>query len=196
MRVGMIFECADEGPDLKVCAHLAKRISPDIVVVPDALGNKRNLLDMCGESAAALLADGCEKVLIIWDLYPSFKRKQDPCRHNDKQLISESLNAANVDLDRIELICIEAELETWLVADYRAVRDVIRQRSPNARIGRLKQSLKSNDPKEILDRLFRQHTKRPYQPHRHAAQIVNALPDLRRLQQLESFRRFESKLTA
>ena len=29
MKVGMIFECADEGPDYKVCAHyLAKLIRP------------------------------------------------------------------------------------------------------------------------------------------------------------------------
>ncbi len=195
MKVGMIFECADEGPDFKVCAHLAKRIRPDIAVVPDALGNKRNLLAECGESAAALLADGCEKTLIIWDLYPSFKRKEDPCRHIDRKKIFESLGEAGVDLDCIELICIEAELETWLVADYRAVRDVIQQWAPKARIGRLKRSLESNNPKEILDRLFREHAKRPYQPHLHAAQIVKTMPDLRRLKRVESFRRFETKLT-
>ncbi len=78
MKVGMIFECADEGPDFKVCAHLAKRIRPDITVVPDALGNKRNLLAECGESAAALLADGCEKALIIWDQYPQLQAQRSP----------------------------------------------------------------------------------------------------------------------
>ena len=195
MKVGMIFECADEGPDLKVCALLAKRIRPDISIVPDALGNKRNLLAECGESAAALFAGGCEKLIIIWDLYPSFKRKEDPCRHNDKKLIFESLDDAGVGSENVELICIEAELETWLVADYRAVRDVIRQWAPKANIGRLKQALQSKDPKEILDRLFREHAKRPYLPHRHAEQIVKAIPDMRRLNRVPSFRRFEAKLT-
>ncbi len=195
MKVGMIFECADEGPDFKVCTQLAKRIRPDITVVPDALGNKRNLLTECGESAAALLADGCEKILIIWDLYPSFKRKDAPCRHIDKQKIFESLGEADVDLDQIELICIEAELETWLVADYRAVRNVIQQWAPKAKIGRLKRATKFNDPKLILDRLFREHAKRPYQPHLHAEKIVKAMPNLRRLDRVESFRRFQSKLT-
>ena len=195
MKVGMIFECADEGPDLKVCALLAGRIGPDISPVPDALGNKRNLLNECGESAAALLADGCERIFIIWDLYPSFKRKEGPCRHNDKKMIIESLDDAGVGSEYVELICIEAELETWLIADYRAVREVIRQWAPQANIGRLKQALHSKDPKRLLDRLFREHAKRPYQPHVHAAQIVKAMPDLRRLRRVPSFRRFESKLT-
>lgn len=196
MKVGMILECADEGPDLKVCALLAKQIRPAISLVPDTLGNKRNLLTECGESAAALFADGCEKVIIIWDLYPSFKRKKDPCRHNDKKLIIESLDEAGVGSENVELICIEAELETWLVADYRAVRDVIRQWAPSANIGRLKHALRSRDPKAVLDRLFREHAKRPYQPHLHAERIVKAMPNLRLLNRVESFRRFENKLSS
>ncbi|MCY4540653.1 MAG: hypothetical protein OXE52_20725 [Chloroflexi bacterium] len=195
MKVGMIFECADEGPDIKVCAHLAKRIRPDITVVPDALGNKRYMLVECGESAAALLADGCEKVLIIWDLYPSFKRNEDPCLHRDRDLIFESLAEADVDLGRVELICIEAELETWLVAEYRAVRDVIRKWSPKANIGRLKKMTQANDPKVQLERLFENHIGRPYLPYRDAELIVQAIPDLRRLRRVPSFRRFETKLT-
>ncbi len=110
-------------------------------------------------------------------------------------MIFETLAKANVDLGSVELICIEAELETWLVADFRAVRDVIQQWAPRAKIGRLKRAMESNDPKEILDRLFREHTKRPYQPHLHAEKIVKAMPNLKRLNRVESFQRFESKLT-
>ena len=194
MKVGMIFECADEGPDIKVCVHLAQQIRPDIAVVTDALGNKRNLLVECGESAANLLADGCERVLILWDLYPSFKRKQDPCRHRDKELIFDSLGEAGIDLTRVELVCVENELETWLVADYRAVRDVIRNWKPKANIGRLKKMTQAKDPKVQLERLFEKHLGRPYQPHRDAIRIVQAIPDLRRLRQVHSFSRFETKL--
>lgn len=195
MKVGMIFECADDGPDLKVCEHLANRIRPDIQIEPDPLGNKRKLLNCCGESAAQLFEIGCDKVLIVWDLFPSFKLKEAPCRHNDKESIFESLIIAGVSSENVELICIEAELETWLVADYKAVRDVIRQFNPNANIGRLKRALQSNDPKEILDGLFREHAKRPYQPHIHAEKIIKAMPNLRLLNRVESFRRFETKLT-
>ncbi len=195
MKVGMIFECADDGPDLKVCEHLAKRIRPDIQIEPDPLGNKRKLLKCCGESAAQLFEIGCDKVLIIWDLFPIFKPKEAPCRHNDKETIFESLIMAGVSSENVELICIEAELETWLVADYKAVRDVIRQFNPNANIGRLKRALQSNDPKEILDGLFREHAKRPYQPHVHAEKIIKAMSNLRLLNRVESFRRFETKLT-
>ncbi len=195
MKVGMILECADDGPDLKVYEHLAKRIRPDIQIEPDPLGNKPNLLTECGESAAALFADGCEKTLIIWDLYPSFKRKEDPCRHNDKELILESLIMAGVASENVELICIEAELETWLVADYRAVRDVIQKWAPKANIGRLKKMTQEKDPKVQLERLFEKHIGRPYDPYQDAERIVQAMPDLRRLRRVESFHRFETKLT-
>ena len=194
MKVGMIFECADDGPDYRVCKHLAERIIPNIVVVPDMLGNKRKLRDECGESAKALFADGCEKVLIIWDLYPSFKRNEDPCRHRDKELILESLGKEGVDLSRVELVCVEAELESWLVADFRAVRDVLRRRNPKAKIGKLKRALQSKDPKKVLDAQFRKWAKAPYEPHNHAEEIVKAMPNLRRLNHVESFRRFKTKL--
>lgn len=195
MKVGMIFECGDEGADVKVCLLLARRIRPDIRVEPDPLGNKRNLLDSCGASAAQLLEVGCEKVFVIWDLYPSFKRKAVPCRHNDKELIFESLINAGVGMDTVELICIEAELETWLLADYRAVRDVLRKWEPKTNIGRLKKSHQSKDPKSKLSRLFEEHIGRPYQPHNHAEQIVRAMPNLNRLRRIDSFRRFENKLS-
>ena len=195
MKVGMIFECADEGPDFKVCAHLAKRIRPDIMVVPDSLGNKRNMLVECGESAAALLKFGCEKVLIIWDLYPSFKRKEDPCRHNDKELIFESLSNAGVGLENVGLICIEAELETWLLADYKAVRDVLRKWNPKAKTGRLKRSHQLKNPKRKMERLFEAQIGRPYEPHNHAELIAKAMPNLSRVRKVDSFRRFENKLT-
>ncbi len=195
MKVGMIFECVDDGPDLKVCAHLAKRIGPDIQIEPDPLGNKRELLNCCGTSAAALFEIGCERVFVIWDLYPSFKRKEDPCRHNDKERILESLIMAGLGSANVELICIEAELESWLVADYRAVRDVIRKWAPKANIGRLKKMTQEKDPKVQLERLFEKHIGWPYEAHNHAELIVKAMPNLSRLRKVDSFRRFETKLT-
>ena len=194
MKVGMIFECGDDGADIKVCLHLARRIRPDIQIEPEPLGNKRKLLESCGESAAQLLDVGCEKVFVIWDLYPSFKRKADPCRHKDKESIFESLIIAGVASENVELICIEAELETWLVAEYRAVRYVIQEWAPKANIGRLKKMTQANDPKVQLEQLFEKHIGRPYQPHGDAERIVQAIPDLRRLRRVPSFRRFESKL--
>ena len=195
MKVGMIFECGDEGADADVCLYLAKRIRPDVRVESDPLGNKRNLLNCCGESAAQLFEIGCEKVFIIWDLYPSFRRKEDPCRHNDKELILESLFNAGVGLDNVELICIEAELETWLLADYKAVRDVLRKWNPKARTGRLKRTRQLKDPKGKLEDLFEAQIGRTYEPHNHAKLIAKAMPNPSRLRKVDSFRRFETKLT-
>lgn len=195
MKVGMIFECGDEGADIDVCRHLARRIRPSIRVEPDPLGNKRNLLNICGESAAQLLSIGCQKVFIIWDLYPSFKRDDDPCRRNDKELIFESLSDAGVGLDKVELICIEAELETWLLADYKAVRDVLRMWNPKAKTGRLKRTHQLKNPKRTLEHLFETQIGSTYEPHKHAKKIVKAMQNLNRLRRIDSFRRFETKLT-
>ena len=195
MKVGMIFECGDQGADIEVCVHLAKRIRPNLSIETDALGNKRDLLDCCGVSAAQLLRVGCLKVFIIWDLYPSFKQNKAPCRHDDKESIYSSLEKACVSTEQVELICIEAELESWLVADYRAVRDVLWRRNPRAKTRRLRQAKRSKDPKGDLSRLFEAQIKSPYQPHVHAIQIVEALPNLDRLRKVDSFQRFESKLS-
>ena len=50
MKVGMIFECADEGPDFKVCEHLAKRIRPDPLWLCRTLVGQQN--ETCSSNVA------------------------------------------------------------------------------------------------------------------------------------------------
>ena len=69
MKVGMIFECGPKGADQQVCKYLAQRLLPDIEIVPPiTLGNKPRLLSDCGPAAANLLREGCERIIIVWDL--------------------------------------------------------------------------------------------------------------------------------
>ncbi|NER50235.1 MAG: hypothetical protein F6J92_26880 [Symploca sp. SIO1A3] len=93
MKIGMIFECGPDGADKSVCEHLVRMLNPDIEIAPSVtLGNKPNLLSECGIFAAQLLADGCDRIVIIWDLYPAWREKgQRPCRKEDCEMIKDSL---------------------------------------------------------------------------------------------------------
>ena len=73
MKVGMIFECGPDGADKKVCEHLARMLQPDIEISSVTLDNKPNLLSGCGATAAQLLEDGCDRIIVIWDLHPPRK---------------------------------------------------------------------------------------------------------------------------
>ena len=195
MKVGMIFECGDQGADIKVCVQLAKRIRPEVIVEPDPLSNKKNLLKGCGSSAAQLFAIGCERVLIIWDLYPNWKRDEDPCLHEDREEIFRSLKAEGVATKDVALVCIKAELEAWLLTDERALSEVMSKPHRKVKVQRQKNTDRHTDPKARLTDLFYRHIGRPYRELWHAEQIIQAMPDLKRLQRVESFRRFENKLS-
>ena len=132
MKIGFILECGPKGPDLHVCKHLATRILEEANLKPDfsftTLGNKPDLLQQCGDAASLHLSQGCERVLIVWDLYPAWReRGQKPCRHEDRQQIFAALEAANVDRNHVALICIQEELEAWLLADGDALTAFLRK---------------------------------------------------------------------
>src|SRR5713226_560115 len=93
MKVGMIFECGKHGADGKIYPYLAKQIRPDIDISPIFLDNKRDLIQGCADPAKSLLEiGGCEHVVIIWDLRPSWKpKKMKLCRVKDCNLIWASL---------------------------------------------------------------------------------------------------------
>ena len=68
----MIFECGPAGADKKVCEYLARQLQPQLEIISVTLDNKPKLIHNCGRSAAQLLKAGCDRVLIIWDLYPAW----------------------------------------------------------------------------------------------------------------------------
>ena len=84
----MIFECGPDGADLQVCRHLARLLHPVIEIVHVTLDNKPKLATECGTAAAKLLAEGCERIVIIWDLHPPWRsNRQKPCRKEDRETI-------------------------------------------------------------------------------------------------------------
>jgi hypothetical protein len=197
-RVGFIFECGRDGPDYKVCHHLLGRLNGRIEMVPRFLDNRPRLLDGCGEVAAALLGiEQCNRVVVTWDLEPPWGG--ETCRHDDKARATRSLTNANVRLNRVLLLCIERELECWLMADKRALQTVIGRfkrphpvgqlpdyRSPDEQIGR---------PKTELISLFQRELGRGrrYVDRDHAILLARNIPDWSRLRRSHSFRRFAEK---
>jgi len=195
MRLGMIFECGPDGADMKVCEHLVKHLRPDARIRSITLDNKPKLIAECGAVAAMLLREGCGNIIIVWDLYPAWReRGQSPCRADDRILIMDSLKTAGV-RSRVHLVCIEEELEAWLLADGRAISCVLSTTAHPVRVKDVKNSESVNNPKKRLNRLFTEKTGRPYNDIVHAEKIIRKLPDLNRIRRCSTFVRFAEKVT-
>ncbi|MBM4027819.1 MAG: hypothetical protein FJ280_20825, partial [Planctomycetes bacterium] len=86
MKVGIIVESGPQGADLQVLCYLVEQLVPGATVSPATFHNKKELVDKCGVAASRLLAEDCDKVLIVWDLYPAWREKnmrpdcQEDCR--------------------------------------------------------------------------------------------------------------------
>lgn len=195
--VGFIFECGADGPDVKVCKQLIRLIDPTISMKIRAMGNAKNLREDCGEVAQLLLAE-CSMVFVVWDLLPKWPDQEHPCRREQRTQVIESLNRAQVDLARIVLVCIQAELESWLIADITAVKAVLQRQKQPHRLGLIK-SVKHPDrdpnPKKTLLKWFRRELGRDYVDYRDAEVIVKELADVKGLKRSESFTYFYRKLT-
>ena len=195
MKVGMIFECGPQGADVGVCTTLARKISPNIVIEHATLGNKKILVDECGVAARALLSTGCEKVIIVWDLYPAWRENRErPCRHEDRETIFQSLANADVNLNKVALVCIQEELEAWLIADGRALSSHLSRPAHPVTIGDIKNVERISNPKKRLMNIFKQNTGRPYSDSADAPKIAKAIPDFSRLEKVPTFARFMEKV--
>ena len=197
-KVGFIFECGRDGPDYKVCHHFLGRLNPAIQMVPRFLDRKERLVAECGDVAAGLLQiDNCSRVVVTWDLEPAWGGKA--CRRKDKTNAIASLRSAKVPLDRVLLLCVEKELECWLMADHRAVATVIGELKHPRQAGNVPEFKKPDRdikrPKTVLVTLFEQELGRgrKYVDRDHALRIAKAVPDWRRIRRSDSFARFAAK---
>lgn len=197
MKIGMIFECGPEGADKRVCEYLARQLVPNIEISSIPLDTKPKLVADCGEVTAILLSEGCERVLIIWDLFPSWN-KEVPCRKEDREQIFESLKQAGVSSSNVYLICILEKLEAWLIADGQALSKVISNYTNPHQIKKIKDVKKPetvSNPKKELIRIFKQHTGIKYNDKDHAEKIASVLDWTKLKKRSPSFARFFTKLT-
>jgi hypothetical protein len=199
MKVGFIVESGPKGAETDVIPFLAKVIEPtlDTDVVP--MVSKKVLRKQCGEYAAQFLADGCDIVLIVWDLLPDWGEYDGKgCLHDDRLQIFQSLKSAGINEDdqRVRLVCIHNMLESWLIADERAVDSFLSTAAHSIKVSRHKNPEAIKDPKSAMIAIFKKsrcHLNR-YEDSLHAYKIAKLIPDLCRLDRLDSFKRFRDKL--
>lgn len=198
MKIGFIFECGPQGADIKVCRNLVNRIRPDVEFIPITLDNKPKLINGCGDASEQLLLSGCARVFIIWDLFPAWRiDRQKPSRNEDIANIFESLNAANVQLSNVSLICVEEELESWLIADGRAISSYLSTTTRSVKIGHTKNSDRYRNPKKRLNQYFTQNRGSGfnYIDYLHAEKLIELIPDFQKIKYSNTFSRFYFKLT-
>jgi hypothetical protein len=192
MTIGLILECGPNGPDAKVHDHLVRMLVPGESPSIMTLDTKPRLLRECGRVARQLLEDGCAPVLIIWDLYPAWRERGDkPCRKWDRTAILDSLRQHEVDPANVGLVCITAELESWLLADGRALSRFLSTDAHRVRVRDTKHADRPTNPKDRLIRLFTTHRKPRYSDLLHAGKIAEQISDSSRLEGIAAFRRFK-----
>ena len=198
MKVGMIFECGPQGADKQVCEYLAQHIRPGINLSLVTLDNKANLLRDAGEAAKQLLADGCCCVLVVWDLRPAWPTPRAPCRTQECAAVNASLQSAGVPANApIHLVCIEQELESWLLACDHAISALLSRPAHPYSTPRVKKPDAVTQPKAQVIKRFKQVRNRRYDDKVDAIRVLKAAAiQLPRLRRSMSFARFEQKLLA
>jgi hypothetical protein len=192
MKLGLILECSKQGTDHQVYEYVIKQICPaiDIVVIPSGASNKPGMISKCGEIAQTLIqAEHCNKVAILWDLIPTWGGTA--CRKDDVDAITNNLSAANVDLNKIKLICIEPELEGWLIVEGTALtkyKTDICHPHPIKKFPGTKLSSKSNASKKTINK----YLERKYNDISEAIRITKNIDDFNKIaRKHDSFKRLK-----
>lgn len=195
MKIGMVFESGPQGAEKQVCEYLARRIRPGVTISSATHRNKPEMIADCGKDVAQLLKEGCKRILIVWDLFPPWRKAgEKPCRKVDREAIRKSLKLAGVENAPVFLVCVREELEAWLLADGRAIAAVLSTAAhPVPAIADARHPDRVPNPKARLQRQFRVHRRGEFNDLIHAIKIIQAA-DLNRLGRSESFRRFKAKL--
>jgi hypothetical protein len=197
-KIGFIFECGPQGADKQVCEYLAKQVNAGIIPVSRTLDDKTNLLREAGNVAAALFEDGCERVLIIWDLRPAWPdTKVKPCRKTERDVILEAVAQAGGADRPVFLVCVEQELESWLLADEVKIAAYLSTPAHPITIRATRKPDRVSNPKSVMMNHFRSAGGRRYEDRIHAIKVLMATDtNLKKLRRSSSFARFEEKLRA
>lgn len=203
MKIGIVCEGRLAGEDAQVFEHFAGRIAPGAVVQAFPQGTKPELFARAGEVARVLFATGFDKVLIIWDVLPRWKRPNGEIQ--DRQDLRPSLVNAGVDANPcLYRVAIHKELEAWLLADGSALSAVLSRPAHPVTIKDNKQADTEANPKKKLEKLFEAHNvpfgpqpaQGTYQPKLAAIRIAEKVPHhFGQLGKLESFKQFGRALT-
>jgi hypothetical protein len=197
MSLGLIFECGPQGADQLVCEYLVQHIRPGVKISSRTLDNKDILLRDAAKVAVQLLKGGCTCVLVIWDLRPAWPDKKDkPCRQAERQMLLSRFTEEGIAARTpVYLICIEQELESWLLASDKAIAAYLSTDAHPYSVRRCKQPDRQQQPKAVMINHFKRARGWGYEGEVHAIRVLKAADvNLGRLRQSTSFGRFETKL--
>jgi hypothetical protein len=194
MKIGFVFECGPQGADVQVCEYLAREIVLGIEPLSRTLDNKANLLKDAAKVAATLLADGCERVLIVWDLRPAWPGPK-PCRKIEREALLASLAEAHLTGKPVFLVCVEQELESWLLADETKISAYLSTAAHPYVSKRVSKPDREANPKSAMMGHFKTARGWRYEDRIHAIQVLRAAEtDFRKLRRSPTFTRFEKLL--
>lgn len=196
MKVGFVFECGPAGADVQVCEFLARQIVPGIEPVSRTLDNKANLLKDAAKVVGALFGDGCERVLVVWDLRPAWPGPK-PCRKIECEALMSRLDEAGLAGKPVFLICVEQELESWLLADEVKISAYLSTAAHPYVAKRVNKPDREPNPKSAMLNHFKTARGWRYEDRTHAVKVLKAaVTDFKKLRRSPSFERFEQKLLA
>ena len=194
MKIGLIVECATDGPDWQVYSlWIGRLLGDDVQVEQSSAVNKKQLVQQAGARAKSLFDEGCEKVFVIWDLWPAWGQAK-PDSAADESAIARSLREAGVTNPCVYLLCIDRMLETLLLVDGKALNAVLDIPSQKQKPGSSRMPNKVADPKAFLNKWFQKARKGDYNDYVHAAQIAQRIDFKRLRSQTNEFPRFEQAL--
>ncbi len=196
-KLGLVLECAREGADEKVLKCLTRRLAPQTQLAPPQCMVSKEMLIKSGAEAAKLLleADRCDRVFVVWDLKPEWEEQKQllDCKE-ECDLIAAKLDDLGI-RENVDLICIVEMLETWIIADDRALSTHLSRPPRNYAFKRIKAPESVADPKGLLISTFKQTFRKTYRDHTDAVRVIQKCQDSTRLERVSSFARFVTKLT-
>ena len=198
-KIGLLVECGRDGLEVVMCRRICKLMfeehGSDLEVDIVPMDNKERLLEECGTAAASLLANGCDRVVILWDERPAWPKMGAPlCWHNDREQIRAELKKARVPLGKAHPVCIEREFESWLLFDDAMLSCTLSTAAHPVRVPRQKHPDQMPNPKGAMTTLFRKLAGKTYVDIQFARRFAECLTDLNRLRRCETFERFEAKI--
>lgn len=200
MKLGLVLECDVGGADELVLTCFARRLVPGVSVIPSPQGSKAGVFTKGTDAAAKLIeTDRCDLVLIVWDLKPYWTQvAARNCRDEVKEMRQQLEALSPATREKIRLLCLNYELETWLIADERAVSAYLSRPAHPVDFPRISRPARIPDAKAHLNTAVVQVRGRGnrYVDSKEAIRIAQLVQDTKRIGRVESFERFASLITS
>lgn len=203
MKIGLVVECGPDGAETKIIPHLLRLHRGDVeFAIPSTMDSKGKLMKEGIISAKNMVIDGCDKVIVIWDLLPAFPDEdQAACLKIEKDYLLQQIGELDDDIaEKIFLVCVPNMLEAWLIADERAVLAMFEDhasryhRNKDIKFSKVKDPETVPDPKSMLMSKYQKCRLRgEYADAIHGPRIAKKIDNYKRISRCTSFCRLIEK---